>query len=193
MSALVWVLALVGGYGLGCFNTAYYLVRWRTGADLSATGSGNAGARNAGRVLGTRGFALALAGDALKGGLAVILARGLGLGPAGEMAALVAAVTGHVWPIQLGRRGGKGAATALGGLVAVHPLMALEVLGTALVGQALTKSSIAGGIAAMIAAPGLAWFMGLDAVTVAGLAGLALLLIWTHRNNVRKFIARFRV
>jgi glycerol-3-phosphate acyltransferase PlsY len=193
MSALAWVSVLVGGYGLGCFNSAYYLVRWRTGADLRQTGSGNAGARNAGRVLGTQGFALALAGDALKGGLAVIAARALGLGPLGEILALTATVAGHIWPVQLRWRGGKGAATAFGGLIAAHPVLALEVLGTALIGQALTKSSTLAGVAAMLVTPGLAWFMGLDAVTVAGFGGLALLLVWTHRSNIAKVIARLRV
>ena len=183
MVALRWTGVLLGGYALGCFNTAYYLVRWWKGADLREVGSGNAGARNAGRILGSKGFAAALAGDALKGAVAALAAHALGLGTGGEMAALLAAVAGHVWPIQLGWRGGKGAATAFGGLVALHPLLALEVLGTALIG----------GLVAMFAAPGLAWCMGLDAATVAGLGGLALLLVWTHRSHVGRIIVRLRV
>lgn len=193
MVALRWMTVLLGGYGLGCFNTAYYLVRWWKGADLREMGSGNAGARNAGRILGRKGFAVALVGDALKGAVAVLAAHALGLGSLGAMAALAATVAGHVWPVQLGGRGGKGAATAFGGLVVVQPLLALEVLGTALIGQTLAKSYAVGGIMAMFAAPVLAWCMGLDAATVAGLCGLALLLVWTHRSNLSKIIARLRV
>jgi glycerol-3-phosphate acyltransferase PlsY len=193
MPVLLWLAVLLGGYILGCFNTAYYLVRWQSGTDVRDLGSGNAGARNAGRVLGRRGFALALGGDALKGSFAVLAARALGLGPAGEMAALLAAVAGHLWPAQLGWRGGKGAATAFGGLAAAHPLLALEVLGTALIGQTLTRSYAAAGLVAMLAAPGLAWSMGLDAVTLTGIALLAVLLLLTHRTNLRKLFVRLRV
>lgn len=193
MPAMHWLAVLLGGYVLGCFNTAYYLVRWQRGADVRDLGSGNAGARNAGRVLGRRGFALALAGDAMKGGLAVAAARTLGLGPAGEMAALLAAVAGHLWPVQLGWRGGKGAATFIGGLAVAHPLLALEVLGTALIGQTLTRSYTAAGLIAIVVAPGLAWSMGLDAATLAGLGALILLLLWAHRANLRKLFVRLRI
>jgi hypothetical protein len=109
------LLAAIAGYTLGCLNTGYYLVRVRTGRDLRAEGSGTAGATNAGRFLGRAGFGLALLGDLVKGSLAVGAALALGAGEAGAAAAAVGVVTGHIYPVQLGFRGGKGLATTLRG------------------------------------------------------------------------------
>src|SRR5262245_37550080 len=64
---------VVSAYLIGCFTTGYYLVRWRCGKDVRETGSGNAGARNVGRLLGSSGFLLTLFGDYAKGALAVWL------------------------------------------------------------------------------------------------------------------------
>ncbi len=93
------VLGIALAYGLGCLCAGYYVVRWRTGADIRRIGSSSAGARNAGRVLGRWGFALVLALDALKGVAAVWAACAIGLG-----GAAVAVVAGHVVPVQLGFR-----------------------------------------------------------------------------------------
>jgi len=100
-------------YALGCLNAGYYLLRWRDGRDLRQLGSGNAGARNAGRVLGRRAFALVFALDAAKSMLAVLAA--CWWAPEAAATCAVIAALGHVFPVQLGFRGGKGVATAIGG------------------------------------------------------------------------------
>ena len=74
------LVAIVVAYLLGCIATAYYIVRLRTGQDIRQLGSGNVGGRNAGRVLGLAGFAIVAVVDALKGLLAVLFARYLGVG-----------------------------------------------------------------------------------------------------------------
>jgi acyl-phosphate glycerol 3-phosphate acyltransferase len=108
---------LLFAYGLGCLNAGYYLLRWRDGRDIRQLGSGNAGARNVGRVLGRKGFVLVFALDAAKGVVAVTAAHQW----APEVAALSAVVVtlGHVYPAQLSLRGGKGVATAIGALAAL--------------------------------------------------------------------------
>src|SRR4051794_37968242 len=97
----------LGSYGLGCVSTGYYLVRMRSGCDVRERHSGNTGARNVGRVLGMGGFLVTLLGDIAKGACAV----GLVWRFTGETrlaaVAMVAVVAGHVWPCQLGFRGGK--------------------------------------------------------------------------------------
>ena len=108
------VLIVVASYGIGCFTAGYYLFRWRTGCDIREHGSGNPGARNVGRLLGVGWFSATLLLDAGKGGLAVWLACYFGLGRLGTVAAMLAVVVGHVWPIQLHLRGGKGVAASLG-------------------------------------------------------------------------------
>jgi glycerol-3-phosphate acyltransferase PlsY len=67
------LIVIIIGYGLGCISTGYYLVRLRTGQDIRKLGSGSMGGRNVGRVLGRSGFALTMAGDTVKGIIAVRL------------------------------------------------------------------------------------------------------------------------
>ncbi len=170
-------------YGLGCFSTAYYLVRWRTGQDVRTLGSGTAGARNVGRILGKSGFALTFAGDALKGALAVGLARWLELPAWGIVAAMLAVVVGHLWPAQLGGRGGKGASTALGCVLVINPWLGLATLGMAGLFLALIRSFTRSGMIAMALAPLIAWLLGLDWVLVVGVLILVILLLFAHREN----------
>src|SRR5947209_14629411 len=97
-------------YLLGCFTAGYYWVRWRTGQDLREQGSGNLGARNAGRVLGTPAFVATLLLDLGKGAMAVGMALYVGLRPELVITAMLAVVVGHNWPMQLRFHGGKGIA-----------------------------------------------------------------------------------
>ena len=112
-------------YAIGCVNAAYYLLRLRSGADIRVLGSGNAGARNAGRLLGRPTFFLVLLFDAARGVLAVWGAYQLGLGDGGAIAAALAVTAGHVWPVQLGFRGGKGVSVAAGALLVLDGWLVL--------------------------------------------------------------------
>lgn len=119
----------LNAYLLGCLNASFYLARWAAQVDIRELGSGNAGSRNLSRSLG-RGYAmLAFAWDTAKAFLAVYCAIFLG----NQMAlteqhflpliCLCAVVAGHIWPVQLGWRGGKGLACLIGGLCAFDPLL----------------------------------------------------------------------
>lgn len=174
---------LLVAYALGCLNTGYYLVRWRTGQDLRTLGSGNAGARNAGRILGKWGFVLVFLGDALKGALALGLARWLGVPAWGESAALIAVVAGHLWPLQLGGKGGKGVSTAMGGVLVLNPWLGLGAILAALLLLAVLRRFMLSGLVAFAMAPLIAWGLGMMPVHVAGVACLALLLLYAHRAN----------
>src|SRR5437867_10175661 len=88
-------------YLLGCFTAGYYWVRWRTGQDIRTRGSGNVGARNVGRMLGGSAFAATLLLDLGKGALAVGMALYVSLRPELVIAAMLAVVVGHNWPMQL--------------------------------------------------------------------------------------------
>src|SRR5262249_2934458 len=146
----------------------YYLVLWQTGQDIRKMGSGTAGARNAGRVLGKGGFALTFLGDAGKGALAVALARWLELPSYGLVAAFIAVVAGHLWSIQLGGKGGKGASTGLGGELVLNPILGLATLAVALVSLLLTRSFTRAGMIAMALSPVVAWLLKLEPVIVGG-------------------------
>ncbi len=177
------VLIIMVSYALGCFSTAYYLVRWRTGQDIRQIGSGSAGARNVGRVLGRSGFALTFLGDALKGTLAVWLARTLDLGALGMVLALLAVVAGHLWPVQLGGKGGKGASTALGGALVINVWLGVATLLAALFFLGITRSVSRSGMLAMALVPLLAWLLALEPTVVTGMVVLVILLLYAHRHN----------
>ena len=115
-------LVLLLCYAIGCVVTAWYLVRWRTGADLRGMNSGTTGARNAGRVLGRGGFVIVALLDGLRGLLAMSLAAAFGLREWWLTAAGLAVLAGHMWPAQLGFHGGKGIAVSVGVLVWLLPL-----------------------------------------------------------------------
>jgi len=118
MTSFTWFFACLLAYAAGCINAAYYWARLRHGIDIREFGSGTAGARNIGRRYGLRGFVLILFLDAALGALAVVI----GLLVAGTQSLLpgccaVLAVIGHVFPIQMRGRGGKGVAKALGAIL----------------------------------------------------------------------------
>lgn len=171
-------------YALGCMNAGYYLLRWRDGRDLRTLGSGNAGARNAARVLGPWGFAVVFALDASKGLLAVGAARWW----APEAAALcaVAATLGHVYPLQLQWRGGKGVATAMGALGGLHPLLpAVAAAVYALLRAARCSVNRAGLLAGACVAVYAVVFTPGHAPAGTGLAALALLALLTYTHRPR--------
>src|SRR5512133_1696727 len=134
-----------GAYLLGCANAGYYIVRGRTGTDIRTHGSGNAGARNVGRVLGRTGFAIVFALDALKGAAAVWAAGLLVPTHWAMVVAAIAVVIGHVLPIQLQFKGGKGVSTAFGALLVLTPLVAIGGLLLAAVFVLLSRQEVPSG------------------------------------------------
>jgi glycerol-3-phosphate acyltransferase PlsY len=184
------VVAVLVSYVLGCFCTAYYLVRWQTGEDIRALGSGTAGARNAARVLGAWGFVVSFAGDMGKGSLALLAAQWLGVGPWTEVAAFVAVMLGHLYPIQLGWRGGKGAATAFGGLMILDWRLGLIVLAVAAAAFIVTRAFTLSGLIAIMLAPGIALLVGAEMFVVISVTLAALILLFSHRENIGAIVRR---
>lgn len=186
------LLAIVGSYALGCFNAGYYLVRWRTGQDVRAHGSGNAGATNVGRLLGRKGSYLVLALDLAKGATAVAVARWLGVPPWGVGLAGIAAVAGHVWPAQLAFRGGKGVATALGVLLVGEPRLILALAVLCILIFVFVRRFTLAGLLAFALAPIVSLFFHPARSTVACTGGVTLMVLLAHRKNFREEWARWR-
>jgi glycerol-3-phosphate acyltransferase PlsY len=177
-------IVFLGCYLLGCFSTGYYLVRWRLGRDVRDLGSGSAGARNAGRLLGARGFAITMLGDCAKGFLAVWAARLFTADIRLGAVAMLAVVLGHVFPAQLGFRGGKGAATALGALLALDPVLALMMLGVLTALCFILKKTTPGGLATFALLPVGGLVLGREVWEAVSLTVLGILLLTAHRNNL---------
>lgn len=190
MSMSLWILPL--SYLFGCFSTGYYLVRLLTGADIRAVASGNSGSRNAGRLLGAGGFFCTLLGDVGKGMLAVWLAQHLGGGQLLATAALLAATAGHIWPLQLGFRGGKGFATFGGGMILLDLPLLLAGLGLAALLLPLLRRTSRCGLAALAFMPllmaGIQLRAGAPLLTPALFLYLllVLLVLYAHRGNIRE-------
>jgi len=184
MVTLRMTAAGVLGYILGCMCSGYYLVRGWIGIDVRETGSGGTGATNVGRVLGPAGFVAVLLADMSKAALAVTLAARLGCSQGGRVAAGVGAVAGHLWPAQLGFRGGKGIAPALGALLALDPPLA--VVQTLVFGafRALLGRWVPAAMLACLCGPVLAAGLRRPPILVAGLSGCAGLILIGHRENL---------
>ncbi|WP_181017312.1 glycerol-3-phosphate 1-O-acyltransferase PlsY [Methylobacterium sp. V23] len=188
MDTLPWTLllaALAGGYLLGSIPFGLILTRFAGLGDVRAIGSGNIGATNVLRT-GRKGLAAAtLLGDALKGTLAVLLAGRFGLEAA--LVAGLGAFLGHLFPVWLGFKGGKGVATFLGVLLALSPL-GLLAFAAIWLGLAFTlKYSSLAALAASGLTPLVLWALGQPAVAVLFLL-LAILLWWKHAPNIRRLI-----
>lgn len=192
ISIALSLLVVLVGYLLGSFNTGYYLVYYRTGFDIRARGSRSTGARNVSRVLGMPGFMLTLLGDAGKGALATWIAIQFGLGSLSVLLAIVAVVAGHIWPGQLGFRGGKGLATALGAGLVFDYLLVVVIAALAILMFAITKHFIVSGLAPFTLSPAVALGMGRDYVSVLGFGFIVLLILIAHRSNIGAVMRRDR-
>ena len=183
------LLALAIGYVLGSIPFGLLLTRLAGKGDVREVGSGNIGATNVLRAGGKGLAALTLVLDAFKGAAAVWIAQNLMPGlPAGDQAAAAGALIGHLYPVWLKFRGGKGVATLFGVLIVLWPTGALIY---ALVWVAIllvSRISSLAGIAAAISAPISAVLFGADTLLPL-LLGFALLVVWKHRENIARLRA----
>ena len=194
---MVLAFALALGYLLGSIPFAGLVSRAMGLPDPRSFGSGNPGATNVLRSGSRLAAAITLVGDAVKGSAAVWLGATLavhaspGAVGAETLAALAgfAAFLGHLYPCTLGFAGGKGVATAAGVLLALSPLAGLVVIVVWIAVAALSRYASLAGVVAALAAAGL-WCAILRLSAETGLVVLmAGLLIWRHRENVRRLIA----
>jgi glycerol-3-phosphate acyltransferase PlsY len=177
-------LLILTGYALGCLTTGYYIVRHLAGSDVRNSGSGSVGATNVGRQLGRQGFMLTFAGDIVKGALALLLAKWSGCSDLGLALVLLAVVCGHIWPVQLKFKGGKGVSTTLGGLIIYDPVLMLLLVGLFLPVYLISRDRELSGIIIFPVVPLATLFLGRPLVTTTACLALALLLLWTHRDNL---------
>jgi glycerol-3-phosphate acyltransferase PlsY len=192
---MLWLLTLTTAYLLGSIPFGYLLVRFLRKEDVRSTGSGNIGATNVARTGGTTLGLLTLLLDALKGYLAVLLAMHLAPNTANgpstlAIAAAVAAVVGHVFPVWLRFRGGKGIATALGVFIALAPLVALSSVGIFALIVATTRLVSLGSILAAVSIPFLAILLVPHRSTelLIGLSFISLLSILKHHANIVRLL-----
>ena len=189
LSGTVVATALVLGYLLGSIPFGMILTRLAGGPDLRSIGSGNIGATNVLRTGNKKLAALTLLGDMLKGTVAVLLAAALlGAREAGLVAGL-GAFLGHLFPVWLGFKGGKGVATFLGILIALKGSIALIFAAIWLSIAYLTRYSSLSALVASLLTPLLLLFWVRDARAALLMAVLAALLWFMHRGNIARLLA----
>jgi glycerol-3-phosphate acyltransferase PlsY len=177
-------VAFIVGYLLGSIPFGLILTKLAGTQDLRSIGSGNIGATNVLRT-GNKGLAAAtLLADMLKGTAAVIIAGSL-WGPNAAMLAGLGAFLGHLFPIWLQFRGGKGVATYIGVLLGLF-WPAAAIFGAIWIATAFTsRYSSLSALVASFATPIFLWFFGHPALASL-FAVLTLLLFWTHRENIKR-------
>ena len=183
------VIALLLAYLLGSVSFAVVVSRCSGLADPRTFGSGNPGATNVLRTGNKKAAALTLVGDALKGAVAVVIARLAGFEEGVVSLVALAAFFGHLYPVFLKFKGGKGVATGAGVLLALSPMMGLGVLLTwALVAYVSKYSSLAA-IVAALSAP--AWATSVEGFGLLMMTAsvIAMILLAKHVPNIRRLLA----
>ncbi len=193
------VLILIAAYLLGSIPFGYLIVRAKAGGDVRETGSGGTGATNVTRRAGKSAGVLTLLLDACKGLLAIYLARKFLTPDYGIIwwvaAAAVLAVAGHIFPVWLGFRGGKGVATGVGVFLGLAPIAVAFAALVFIIIVGATRYVSLGSIAATIALPICVWLWsafvrpieGLNAILTAAIMGGAL-IIFMHRANIGRLL-----
>jgi glycerol-3-phosphate acyltransferase PlsY len=192
---ILWLLTLTMAYLLGSIPFGYLLVRFFRKEDVRAIGSGNIGATNVVRAGGKGLGLLTLLLDTLKGYLAVViamhLAPSIGHGPSHlAIVAAVAVVLGHVFPVWLGFRGGKGIATALGVFVALVPWVALAAVCLFILIVATTRLVSLGSILAAVSIPLFTLLLvpARSAMLLEGISFISLVSIIKHHANIVRLL-----
>lgn len=198
MNPLGAVLATLAAYLIGSLSFAVIVSRAMGLADPRSYGSGNPGATNVLRSGSKAAAVVTLLLDAAKGWLPVMLVKWFGpdygLGEGTQALAGVAAFLGHLWPVFFRFKGGKGVATAAGVLLAFEPWLGVAALATWLIIAVFFRYSSLASIVAAVFAPayyllghGVGWTA--SGAKALAMGAMGLLLIYRHRENIRRLLA----
>jgi glycerol-3-phosphate acyltransferase PlsY len=187
-NVLLRAAVVLAAYLLGSIPFSYLVAR-RRGVDVRTVGSGNVGATNVMRSVGRGAGVLAFVLDFLKGAAASQLGRLVE--PHSPLPALCAvmAVLGHMYPVWLRFRGGKGVATGAGAFLPLAPVATLAALATFAVALAVARYVSLASIAGTLVLAFAAFLLGAPTPVVRAAAGMAVLIVWKHRANLQR-IAR---
>jgi glycerol-3-phosphate acyltransferase PlsY len=178
------LLPVLVGYGMGSLPIGYLVASRFKGIDLRRVGSGNVGAANVYRSAGLALAMLVVLVDVLKGAGGVLFGARMSSGSVAPVAAGVAAIIGHVYPVWLRFHGGKGVATACGVFWTLAPAATAIAATLFVVVVGGTRYVSLGSVIATAALPPLAWMTNEPILVVAGAGVAALLIIQRHRGNL---------
>jgi len=183
------IIIPIVAYLLGSIPFGYLIVRRKSGADIRETGSGGTGATNVSRRAGKAAGVLTLLLDAAKGCIAVLIAKTVSGDDWVIAAAASAALVGHIFPVWLGFRGGKGVATGVGIFLVLAPIALLCAGVVFLAIVLLTRYVSLGSITAAILIPVLVWVQSdSQSLMTAAIVGAAL-IVFAHRGNIQRLVS----
>ena len=184
------IIVIVIAYLLGSIPFGYLIVRKRIGADIRETGSGGTGATNVSRRAGKAAGVLTLLLDAAKGSVAVLIAKAASGDDWVIAVAAVAVLVGHIFPVWLGFRGGKGVATGVGIFSVLAPI-SLLCAGVIFIAIVVTTRYVSlGSMIAAVLIPVFVWLQsGRQPVLLAAILAAAL-IVFAHRSNIKRLASR---
>jgi len=183
----VWPIAV--GYLLGSVPFAFLLSRKWRGIDIRSAGSGNVGATNVLRTSGVLTALTVVALDIAKGIGSVLVVQRFTAGDAAAAAAGLAAIVGHIYPVWLRFKGGKGVATACGVFSVLLPAATAAALALFVATVWLTRFVSLGSIVATVALGTIAWAMDAPRVVVGVSMAAAAVILFRHRSNLARLAA----
>lgn len=177
-------------YFLGNIMTGFLVVRLLGKDDIRKQGSGNVGARNAGRVLGRKAFILTFLGDAVKGGLVILIARYFGFADEIQLTGLALAILGHIKPILLRFQGGKGISTFIGGIITLEPyLIPIIILGFLII-YLFIRSFTFAGLGSFLFIPITQYFLKYSYISCLMTMVIISILYFVHRENIKERLSK---
>lgn len=176
---------LVLSYLIGSIMFGYLVTKLLYRKDIRLHGSRNVGARNAGRLHGKKAFVVIFLGDALKGVLVILIACYFGFSDHIQLVGLGLAILGHLKPITLKFKGGKGISTFIGGIIMFEPLLVPVIILAFLVLYPFTKSFTFAGLGAFLLIPPFLLIIDFDWISCALVLFILGVIFLAHSENIR--------
>lgn len=181
---MIW-LYLVSSYLIGNIMFGYLVIKSLHHKDIRLHGSGNVGARNAGRIYGKKAFAIIFLGDALKGISVILIGRYLHFTEYAQLIGLGMAILGHIKPAALKFKGGKGISTFIGGMICFEPLLIAVILLAFFALYPFTNSFTFSGLGAFLFIPIFLFFKHYHWLTCVIELALIGIIFLAHSENIR--------
>lgn len=181
-------LFMMISYFFGCFNTGYYYARLFYKRDIREIGTSVTGAMNVSRLAGRKGFVLTFLGDAVKGALVVLLARGIDMKEWAVLLSIFLVLLGHIFPVQLRFHGGKGMSTIFGAFLVYQPWFVLYLFLTCIVFYVFVRRYTITSLYAFLIFPLELFLIGYSLTVVLFAAASSALIIFACRSNIKEYV-----
>ncbi|MCK9554196.1 glycerol-3-phosphate 1-O-acyltransferase PlsY [bacterium] len=186
-----FLIIFIISYIIGSFPTAFIICRFLSGRDIRTMGSGNVGATNVARLFGFKYGVITFLLDCFKGFLPVFLViRSYGIHSNLVFISAAAVLLGHMWPVFLGFKGGKGVASGVGIIIALNLPAACVSFGVFIVVFVMFRYISVSSITAAILMPFIMWYFASPLKIVVFISFASLLVVYMHRKNIRRLITK---